>query len=361
MRTTVARRVGFTLVELLVVIAIIGMLVALLIPAVQAARATARQTQCLNNTKQLMTAVINYETSKQRYPGYVQSVPRAVTGTTDKYQLVLDNGGLANTRFGNSAPNANPNVSRVSWAAVILPYMERQDIWDRMVDGQFDDQPVPVLELLGCPADSDLTSIEGNAGISYSANAGAWDWDTGNNFLTPNNTRPGDTKDNGLFMNRSLGKVQTRMSGMPDGSGNTILLSENIHKDTAYSWMGVAPDQQGEQHFGLVWVVSQTPTTDSNPMARQAPLSNEFNATDFDSTKPWFARPASNHSGGTFNVAFAGGNATSIDPSIDYTVYQRLMTPNGKKCVDPSGTVADNQDPIRAFRNLPLLSEKDYQ
>jgi prepilin-type N-terminal cleavage/methylation domain-containing protein len=61
-------RRGFTLVELLVVIAIIGVLVALLLPAIQAAREAARRSQCANNMRQLSLAVLNYESSRKELP-----------------------------------------------------------------------------------------------------------------------------------------------------------------------------------------------------------------------------------------------------------------------------------------------------
>src|SRR4051812_46549754 len=95
MRSTGKAKAGFTLVELLVVIAIIGVLVALLLPAVQAAREAARRTQCSNNLKQLSLALLNYET--------------------------------VHTTF----PPAGIDTNQMSWTVLLLPYFEQQALYDQ--------------------------------------------------------------------------------------------------------------------------------------------------------------------------------------------------------------------------------------
>ena len=107
----VRRKFGFTLVELLVVIAIIGILVALLLPAVQAAREAARRMQCGNNLKQIGLAVHNYHDTYKNFPS-----------------LRLRN---AQCPGGNSTISAW-NTTNVSWHGRILPFMEQQPLYDQI-------------------------------------------------------------------------------------------------------------------------------------------------------------------------------------------------------------------------------------
>ena len=123
MRRTPPARKASTLVELLVVIAIIGILVALLLPAVQFARESARRMSCSNNLKQLALAVHNFEAANNRMP----------------------------SSFHPTAAQANGNVDGWSCQAQILPYLERGDLYDRLI---------PVAELLTAEARRiDLESI----------------------------------------------------------------------------------------------------------------------------------------------------------------------------------------------------------
>jgi prepilin-type N-terminal cleavage/methylation domain-containing protein len=124
------RVAGFTLVELLVVIAIIGMLMALLLPAVQQAKETARRAVCLNNEKQLVTAMQNYETSKSELPGYVNAIAKGAAGASDTH--------------GRMA----------TWVIMLFPYMERTDVWSQWNDPSIANAslPAPYMELLVCPS-----------------------------------------------------------------------------------------------------------------------------------------------------------------------------------------------------------------
>jgi len=110
-----ANRVGFTLVELLVVIAIIGILIALLLPAVQAAREAARRSQCSNNLHQLGLAIHNYASATRTFPsGYITNFP--FISTTQPQDNILER-------------------SNWGWGALLLPYAEQKAMSDTLAVG----------------------------------------------------------------------------------------------------------------------------------------------------------------------------------------------------------------------------------
>ena len=131
---------GFTLVELLVVIAIIGLLVAILLPAVQAARASARRLHCKNNLKQLAIAVANYESANDAYPA---------SGIVDEYtENILGRPGRFNPKAGKM----------FSWVVQILPQLEEGALFDQfdlektVLKQALDPQSVHLSSLM-CPSD----------------------------------------------------------------------------------------------------------------------------------------------------------------------------------------------------------------
>jgi prepilin-type N-terminal cleavage/methylation domain-containing protein/prepilin-type processing-associated H-X9-DG protein len=190
------RRRAFTLVELLVVIAIIGVLVALLLPAVQAAREAARRSQCNNHLSQLIIAVHNYEMAHGVFP----------PGTLDK------TGPIVNTKNGYHH----------NWIIQSLPYIEMNNAYqaiDKSVS-VYHPKNAPVdalsIRLLTCPS-----SGFGNSNLSHYAG------------VHHDAEKPIDAKDNGVFFLNS----RVRYDDITDGASHTIFIGEMLPDGWSFSWM----------------------------------------------------------------------------------------------------------------------------
>ena len=190
------RQQAFTLVELLVVIAIIGVLIALLLPAVQAAREAARRTSCVNNLSQLIIAVHNYEMAHGHYP----------PGTLDA------KGPIVNAKIGYHH----------GWITQILPFLEERNTWqaiDKKVS-VYHKNNVPastaVIRVLNCPSSAAFNSDSSHyAGAHHEVE------------------KPIDAKDNGVFFLNS----RVRYDDVTDGSSHTIFIGEKIPDAWDFFWM----------------------------------------------------------------------------------------------------------------------------
>jgi prepilin-type processing-associated H-X9-DG protein len=270
-----------------------------------------------------------------------------------------------------------------SWAALLLPRLERNDIWDQIQrPPSTDPVQIPAVEVFVCPSDQEASSLADFPALSYSVNSGAWDRNEDGDFV-------GDSPANGVFANLAdyqryptVGKApKARISKIPDGAGTTLMLAENNNKTYSvtgepsprFSYLGV-PGLSGrtptEQQFGIVWVAETTPEADSNitngtdtsgPMNQEAINGNVEDLVDFSIESPRFARPAGAHGGGV-NVVFCDGHGSFVREDIDYIVYQQLLTAQGRKCVDPAANPSSNPSAdIEDFRAAPPLAEGDYE
>ena len=318
------QRRAFTLVEMLVVIAIIAVLAGMLLPAIQMAREAARKASCSNNLRNLALGVQQFDTSK----GYV---PASRT-----FLKIPSRGGQTYT----PPPVFNANTAglhTVTWVHQILPYIERQDLYDLLQaellaysGGSYNPVEIIVqrggnngikLNVMFCPSD-ELDGTKEQA--SYACNSGLPD----NILITPNSGYAFgvDWDANGVFDNRMQGSndvglkiFKTTLGRIPDGTANTLMLAENVDVE---QWHLNGWGSQGEREFnlGLVW---QDDTVTQQINKNTGNVSTNGFVEDY-------ARPSSNHSAG-FNAAFCDGSVRFLSESIDYTGYARLMTSEGKR------------------------------
>jgi prepilin-type N-terminal cleavage/methylation domain-containing protein/prepilin-type processing-associated H-X9-DG protein len=336
-------RRGFTLVELLVVIAIIGTLVALLLPAVQSARESARANTCSNNIKQLQLALTSYDSQKNKLPGYVN-------------ELIEPNGPKDNL--------GRPEEGRrASWVVMTFPYIEQTPLWDQW-STNFDGTPqAPAIEGLTCP--SHPPEIPGDPWLAYVVNSGQGFSDTTRPTPDKNREFPG----NGVFFddnrNPNFGPTDGRGDGdannmqqypriqsslnyiqSADGTTKTMMISENMH--TFYWWYVPNTIKDTKHLFGFIWKNSPTLVERINGDKHydQPNPGEPNNMADYADAQRYesYGYPSSNHPG-VVNVAFCDGHIVKIADSIDPVIYGQLMTSNRNKSKLLSGTKKDRELP----------------
>ncbi len=115
-------RRAFTLVELLVVIAIIGILIGMLLPAVQQVREAARRTACQNNSRQQMLAMHNFESARQFFPPAWNGMKGEFLAVPSDSTRMMNGQPIWNHRFGNF----------YGWQVFILPFIEQNALYDQI-------------------------------------------------------------------------------------------------------------------------------------------------------------------------------------------------------------------------------------
>lgn len=319
---------AFTLVELLVVIAIIGILVALLLPAVQAAREAARRSQCLNHLKQMSLACLNYESTKGLFP------------FGGSYQA---------HRYTDREYHGENLVTE------ILPFMEQQTIVDQIAPGvDFDRSPNAelfartIIPELICPSDTEANSPmlqnrrQGSDNRNPPAAQGLWytgsmgptlpdrcGFDNrpetcmgcgfGNNlnsqFCSPcfNGGRrvpscPAEGRCVGMICRTVEG---TKLRRVTDGLSNTILLGETLPNHCVWNCV-----------FCENFVVSST----------QIPI-NTMETDEGTPQKYWLTSGFKSMHPGGINVAFGDGSAQFLNEQTDALIYGAMGSRNGGEVI----------------------------
>jgi len=339
---------GFTLVELLVVIAIIGVLVALLLPAVQAAREAARRSQCINNLRQLGVAAINYESSRKMFP--------------------------IGRRSGTTVNAQGQSVTIKQWGhlAHILPYAEQSSVHG-LIDftessGESPARLVQVSFFL-CPTDF----REDRMNVPICSSGGEWADAGRTNYHGNGGSDTGQSKtisgvvveqNNGIFVTN----LAVRMKHITDGASHTALYSESIRGDGDNEqiehpgdWFRISgtnqtadvvyakcsglnpPTGTGGSQFscrGRNWVHGDYTTTRYNhvmpPNGISCSQTSAGNVNAIPINEDGGATTASSSHSGGVNLACADGSTHFVSDGVDRLVWNALGSRDGDETIGVS-------------------------
>lgn len=341
---------GFTLIELLVVISIIGMLMGLLLPAVQAARAAAQRLQCQNNQKNISLAIINYESAKKEFPPMRRNLLHSKIGSSDEQALFKSD-------------------SQLNWIVLIMPYMEESALYNKFYEKSVVSTDLATTKIFKCPSSGkDFARIGSGSGpTSYVANCGPQNLKGGTDiyddsgldlYYEPAVQESGDKaagtvgKDMGIFFDRRGGRnkvvceTSTNLDFITsaDGSSKTILITENEDADQWVTSVASGYAKSGlEYQIGFTLPYNSTVGGDYTSafesvvenIVKNAPKLTRINlekgkagtgSYTGDKIRYSFARPSSNHTG-IIIVAACDGSIQSINDEIDSNVFARLCMP----------------------------------
>jgi prepilin-type N-terminal cleavage/methylation domain-containing protein/prepilin-type processing-associated H-X9-DG protein len=331
------KRHAFTLIELLVVIAIIGILIGLLLPAVQNVRATAQRMQCTNNLKQIGLALHNYESIHQIFPaGYID---------------------------GNTNPDSTPDNDvgpGWGWASRILPFLEHEDIYEQINFGQgiISGTNLTVAQtqitVFQCPSDGytqqnvplyDSTFTTPIATVAQANYVGCNGWEEcfnnaggdaqggGDDGLSGPLGKAGD----GMFYRNS----QNRIADVLDGTSNTIMVGERSHNHSPSTWTGAITGARVPAWMAGTPPYQYVPPTTGpffpgpaydNADYDEALCLSHGNQTHLPSADLPFYDPDtfySMHTAGGANFLFCDGSVHFLSKTIDPATYQALTTMQG--------------------------------
>lgn len=312
------RSFGFTLVELLVVIAIIGVLVGLLLPAVQQTRESARRSQCTNNLKQLALAALNYESAHGEYPagGLILEGNQNGNGYYRGSNLFIQ---MLPFLEGENLLTAIDYDNRATWA-----YTQLHQHGDALT-----------ISFFRCPTNGHASQVRDYFGVQ-----GAQDRAFGNVI------NRGILHNDGVFGVYS-GRTTSEIT---DGTSNTVTIGENRLR-AKYNTVDRAP---GTDYSGLAdWrtgggggraPLSELLLKPVNPPRSVLTLNSAINdpaffephGGSFDDRFSTHDHPFSSFHGNAANFAFADGHVQLVDDLIDLLVLRELGSMNSGNLIDSS-------------------------